>query len=891
MAFLSGFSFVTPWALSAFLLLPILWQLLRTTAPKPKVIAFPAVRLLQELHDHRLLAARTPWWLLILRSLIVTLLIMALAGPTLNAPTATTVSDSPHIIIVDNDWSVMDRWDPRKKEIQRLINQTKNSIHTTYLAATSQPEPFTKKTQDQLTYQISQLKAQPWPTRRMALLQHLQNLRQKMDQPLRISWIANGIKNEDDQNFAQELTKLGKVEYITENTPPPLPLLQNVTRRENGFLLDFTHLGQRDTDPIQVQFLDTDGNILLQKDILHDRAEANSFQKEINLVQELKSRTERLRLSRYIHPGAQYILDEKWRDQSVGIITAKGRDTPLLAPSYYVKKSLDPYTRIQEGPLNDLLEQSHGLLFDVTHTAFSTRQNQQLEKWIAQGGVFIRFAHSRKNDDPAKNTFDPLLPVQLMPSERTFGGSLSWDTPKQLAPFDRHSPFFGLVVPDDITINKQILARPDVNLTQKTWARLSDGTPLITANRIEKGWSILFHIEAVPGWSKLPLSGTFEQMMKRLLKLGNNTDIQNTEGLVSPYRLFDRNGFLNAPNNQYAPIEIEKLLSQRPDADHPPGLYGQKDALVAYNLGPFLHDFHPLDDLENTITRRDFSREVVTDLSLWFLFAAFILALIDWGASLRLRALVHHGSVALLAIFILHFPASAQGNDTKALNAANHMRLAYMKTQDAKLEQTLKRGLDGLGMVLKRRTAVELAPAMAYDPEQDDPSLFPMIYWAVDDNTLPPSPEAVEKLNRFLKTGGFLLIDTMGQERQDQLRAITHNLDISPLDKIGESHVLTRAFYLLQRFPGRFDFDGIWVESDEDTKNDRVSSVLIGQNAWVHAWARDDNLRPIYPVIPGGDLQREQANRFGVNLVMYILSGNYKGDQVHIPAILQRLGL
>ena len=38
-----------------------------------------------------------------------------------------------------------------------------------------------------------------------------------------------------------------------------------------------------------------------------------------------------------------------------------------------------------------------------------------------------------------------------------------------------------------------------------------------------------------------------------------------------------------------------------------------------------------------------------------------------------------------------------------------------------------------------------------------------------------------------------------------------------------------------------------------------------------------------YATIPGGARQRTLAYRFGVNLVMYALTGNYKGDQVHVP--------
>jgi len=43
-------------------------------------------------------------------------------------------------------------------------------------------------------------------------------------------------------------------------------------------------------------------------------------------------------------------------------------------------------------------------------------------------------------------------------------------------------------------------------------------------------------------------------------------------------------------------------------------------------------------------------------------------------------------------------------------------------------------------------------------------------------------------------------------------------------------------------------------------------------------------------VVPGGERQREMAFRTGVNIVMYALTGNYKTDLVHMPALLERLG-
>jgi len=887
---LSQFSFATPWAFSALLFLPLLWYLFKTTPPKPKIIPFPAVRLLQELTSQRLLAATTPWWVLLLRGMLLLCLIFALAGPVLNATQSHHTNQVPHIILIDNDWSVMDRWDPRHKELLQLVAGAKHTEQPVYIMGTSQPVPFEQKSDDRLIYEAERLSAQPWPTAHETVLHYVKELHSTLQARPKISWISNGLTNPKENIFLQDLMQIGDVHYIAETALPALPVLHHVARKGKGFNIGITEITPSSNRVLELQFLDGDAQVLLQKNYALNTGES-VHEQFIDIPQELKSRTERLRIAGFTNPGAQYLLDEKWRDQTVGLITPKDGDKALLAPSYYVEKSLAPYSHLQNASLNDLLDQSISLIIDVDYTSFSPQQSERLENWVQQGGIFVRFASARKGDTKDGARFDPLLPVQLMPGERTFGGSLSWDKPHRLAPFDNHSPFFGLPVPDDISINKQILARPSTDLSKKTWARLSDGTPLVTAAQMGQGWSILFHIEAVPGWSKLPLSGTFEQMLKRLLSLTTRKTAVLQDGPLSPYRLFDRNGFLSAATTQFTPITAKDLKSQSPDFSHPPGLYGTSQAPKAYNLGPFVKDMTPLGSIAPSVTQRTFHKANEQDLSLWFLFTAFLLALLDWLLSIRVTtAVVTSGSALGLILFSI-LPAHSETDWNKALAAANQMRLAYMQTHDPQLSETLKRGLNGLGATLRRRTAVELAPAMAFDPETDDPSLFPMIYWAIENQQTPLSPQATEKLNRFLKTGGFILFDTMGQDRPALLAQATKNLDIAPLDPVGETHVLTRSFYLLQRFPGRFDFDGVWVESDGDTRNDRVSSVLIGRNAWAQAWARDDNLRPLYPVIPGGELQREQAVRFGINLVMYILSGNYKGDQVHIPAILQRLGL
>ncbi|HET7409751.1 MAG TPA: DUF4159 domain-containing protein, partial [Paracoccaceae bacterium] len=118
--------------------------------------------------------------------------------------------------------------------------------------------------------------------------------------------------------------------------------------------------------------------------------------------------------------------------------------------------------------------------------------------------------------------------------------------------------------------------------------------------------------------------------------------------------------------------------------------------------------------------------------------------------------------------------------------------------------------------------------------------------------------------------------------------------------------VLTRTFYLLTDFPGRWQGGRVWAEAPPlrpegtepppsdipqfDRVDDNVSPVIVGSADWASAWAVDERGLPLFPVGRPGDRQREMAFRFGINAVMYALTGNYKSDQVHAPEVLRRLG-
>jgi hypothetical protein len=238
----------------------------------------------------------------------------------------------------------------------------------------------------------------------------------------------------------------------------------------------------------------------------------------------------------------------------------------------------------------------------------------------------------------------------------------------------------------------------------------------------------------------------------------------------------------------------------------------------------------------------------------------------------------------------------------RAESPALATHLAYVITGDAQVDATSRAGLMGLSEYVNGRTAAVLGDPIGVVPGRDDLGFFPLLYFPVTGDANTP-PAAISALNDYMHHGGIIVIDLRGGGMDSSgsgagaapdtgaaLRRIGRGLDVPRLAPLTSAHVLAHAFYLLQDFPGRYDGDTVWVQQDQDRSNDSVSPVIVGSNDWAAAWAQDDDGNPLYATVPGGARQRTLAYRFGVNLVMYALTGNYKGDQVHVPAILERLG-
>jgi hypothetical protein len=200
-------------------------------------------------------------------------------------------------------------------------------------------------------------------------------------------------------------------------------------------------------------------------------------------------------------------------------------------------------------------------------------------------------------------------------------------------------------------------------------------------------------------------------------------------------------------------------------------------------------------------------------------------------------------------------------SEEQALKGSLDIRLAYIVTGDKEVDDLSKAGLEGLSEILRNRTSVEPADPVGLDLEKDEPRLYPLIYWPITSTPAHLSPRASAALDRYLRTGGILFIDTARPAdvvrppagRQPRSQAADGGIETPPLIVMPPDHVLTKSFYLLSDMPGRWLGGKVWIESGSGRVNDGVTTIVIGANDYAGAWAVDQRGRGLYPVTPGSE--------------------------------------
>jgi hypothetical protein len=928
-------SFAEPFLLLGLLSLPVLWWLLRVMPPRPRRIEFPPTRLLFDIAPKEETPSRTPWWLTLLRLLAAALVIIAAAGPIWNPQTGLAGSRAPLVILVDDGWSAASSWEARMKAADELIANADNDRRGVALVPLSEPaRDITLMPSGTARVALRQLSPKPYSIERVETLPAIERFL-KATGDCEIAWLSDGVDTGRGPEFLEGLSKTIGDRALTVfdgGTPAPLALAAaenaaakmtvKVLRADGGIAAGIVRAIDQKGSPIGEARYTFAPN---------DRETEAAF----DLPVELRNDIARLEIAGERSAGAVQLLDKRWRRRAIGIVSGSSSDTaqPLLAPAFYLTRALAPFADVRLGDrgapqqaITQFLDQKLPMMVLADVGTLSPEIRERLNAWIEQGGVLVRFAGPR-----LAQADDDLVPVKLRRGGRTLGGSLTWEKPQHLASFTAEGPFAGLPVPKDITVSRQVLAEPDAVLATKSWASLEDGTPLVTGERRGKGMVSLFHVSADMRWSDLPMSGTFVEMLRRLVDLSGYTSnpgagVAGETGTetVAPLRTLDGFGAFGPPPSTAKPMSAD--FRDRATSDHPPGFYGPADGPLAVNTLAAADRIAPLDTLSLRAQHASYTNAEPRDLRGFLLSASLILFLLDaivvavLGAGIAglLRRRTVSAALALVvamsAMLALPSPLRADSDDDFAMKAVSQTRLAYVVTGNADVDSIVKAGLSGLTLFLAQRTALEAGDPVGVDPAHDELAFFPLIYWPVVPGAPKPPQDAINRIDAYMKQGGTVLFDTRdaieappGEGGAAQtpgmqtLRDILSSLDVPELEPVPREHVLTKTFYLLRDFPGRFNSGQTWVEAlprgedDEDASRpakggDGVSPIIITSNDLAGAWAIRPDGQPMLPLTPGEPRQREFAFRSGVNIVMYTLTGNYKADQVHAPALIERLG-
>ncbi|MEJ2116975.1 MAG: BatA domain-containing protein, partial [Alphaproteobacteria bacterium] len=519
----AAIGFIQPLILAALALLPLIWWLLRFTPPSPAEVAFPAVRLLLGLQANEETPARSPWWLTALRMLIAALLIVALASPVFNPQSGATAASPNLLIVVDNGWASASRWPQRQEMLDAVLQQADSHGQTVSILATaSLPAEETLQALSPATarQKAAGFEPQPFSPNRLNAARLLSTVNPGSGNGYDVVWLADGVDSSGAADLAAELKRLSAGHRFSVMTDARKTGALGLGGQSNAGKELQARIVSAEGGPRKGRVSALSGRGARLADAPFSLAKGkHETQVTINLPLELRNQVTRLEISGEPSAGATHLLDASTFWQRFGITSGEAREAaqPLLSPTHYIERALSPHGEVTVSSTGNikrdtsaLLERHPTILIYANIGRIISSTADRLKKWVRKGGVLVRFAGPR-----LEKGGDTLLPVPLRRGGRAMGGALSWQTPQALAPFEEQSPFYGLTIPEDVKITRQVLADPAATQHSKAqvWARLEDGTPLVTAARHGAGWLVLFHISANSDWSNLPMSGLFVEML------------------------------------------------------------------------------------------------------------------------------------------------------------------------------------------------------------------------------------------------------------------------------------------------------------------------------------------------------------------------------------------
>ena len=884
------------YALFGLLLTPIIWFIVKSFPPIPKSYNFSSFFLLDKIDYEAPKNEKTSLWLVIFRMFLFILIVLLFSKPFLKSHSSVSNEKyEKYVIVADIGWSMAKDWNKFKELVLKIGQEAeKNKKRILFFHSNLNTYKDLKifKTNYALNNYLENLSPLPLQFEKGSLDKLIQDKSIFKNSKIFIVSSKFDFNNFSDYYKKFSLIKNNSNNYYYINPLETILIIKSLKVYKSKITCEVSRLGKNSFKQEFFLNIETINNEVVYRETHSIKENENNKIINLSFPNEIFNQIKSLKIVGQNHAGAKYYFDDFSKKKNIAILSDNEsfQESPLLSPIYYLKKSLDSEHNIKIQKIDNIINQNYSTIIIAETEKIPNAFNKKLNDWLLEGGTLIRFSGNRLVEK--KSNF---LPFQHTYSRvRNIEGQLTINKKLFIADFEKDSIFQGLSIPKDITVNKQLIF--DTFPKQvKVLAKLNDNTPLVSMIKYGNGEIILFHIGANNDWSNLPISSLFPDMINRVLLFSKNYNSSNFKNL-NLNKEIDGFGNLGSPKKIITIDSLNKLRTVKPTFNKPPGQYENNQISIALNLATNINQYQTENTNNSSLSNYSFKK--TRDLSSTILKIILTMFILDILITIMIKNNVNFFKIFVkrknLLVFILFFFTLIKLDSL----SASETLLAYIKVEDTQINNISKSGLEKIRNLLITRTSINPKGVIGVDVNNDYIYSYPFIYWPLTKNLLSIKKPEIIKIKNYLDNGGIFFFDIIGFSRKNlnlkdkkfkKIRNFLNEIGANELSIIPKGHTLTKSFYLLDKFPGKWDNRILFIENSNLQYKDGVSSIILGFNDWAKAWAVDNNNLPLFPVVPGGERQRELSYRFGINIAMYALTGNYKSDQIHSKSILKRL--
>lgn len=895
-------SFVYPYSLILLIFLPFLIRFLITSPLLPKLKKFPSIIFLANYKSIDQKSAKLNYPIIILRLLIILFLIFAFSNPIFSSGNTKKSSD---LIIIDNGWTSGTIWNVRKQKIIELLSakEIKNQefflLTTTELANEKLSNYNSKNFAEAINF-VKSIKPLSWSPNYKNVKRSVED---RIDSFDKVYWFTEKTINTEKSNLLNFLKNYNlTIVASSENEIPPV--LKVFPENDTTYKIEIHHYKKKFTKGT-INCFDEEQRLIFrqkfeQKIVENEDTFTTKF--ELKLPYQIKDKIFYFQLDDINSVSTKFFLNRLRQKKVIGIVNDKKNEVDFQRGSYYTRKGVEKNNVIIEEGLSKLLTKSVSSIF-IDDSNSTNNIKEQTLSWIKSGGIMIKYGGPNLLSTFADNPNNIFLnKLSLSKIETTLDSKLSLKKNLKIKEeTDEEEFFFGIKIPNEIVVKKYI--QLDISyLTNdvEVLLRLENGAPIISSSKVGSGRIIFFHIPVNNLWSNFPLSYSFIEIIQRIINLSKGID-EKKERIFQPYLSLDAIGnFLPASAQVLSVNNFKPSNSIVLNYNQPPGIYKDYDGFIAVNFGNNFSNSYKFKNLGSNLN----FEELITDKSISLrpilLTLAILFFLIDTLITLYLRGLIRFDYLlrifpkVFMIIFITLISKTIIAKDISK-DKISETKIGYILTNNSLIDENSRNGLMQISKFVSKKTASILNKPEGINLQNQELFYYPLIYWPLINTNIKLSSEESKKINSFLKDGGLLLVDC-------KLNFSTFDLDnclakfkdlvkiseLSKFSKLGKNHGIAKSFYLIENFPG-VENNEVFFSKVDSQFNDNAASVVLSNNNWSNAWAKDSNENFIFPLLDNSENQRITSIRFGINLVIYALTGNYKADQIHVPEILKRL--